>query len=40
MEVSKSIEQKGAVNCGQCVLEKNIYFLLSNERFDFCEFFK
>ncbi len=50
MEVSKSIELKGAVNCGQCVLEKNIYFimifpphfkfLLSNERLDFCDFFK
>ncbi len=49
MEVSKSIELKGAVNCGRCVLEKNIYFimifpphfkfLLSNERLDFCDFF-
>ncbi len=28
MEVSKSIELKGAVNCGQCVLEKNIYFIM------------
>ncbi len=28
MEVSKSIEYKGAVNCGQCVLEKNIYFIM------------
>ncbi len=24
----KSIELKGAVNCGQCVLEKNIYFIM------------
>ncbi len=39
----------GAVNCGQCVLEKNIYFImmrplhflfvLSNEGLDFCDFF-
>ncbi len=38
------IESKGDVSCGQCVLEKNIYFikyisphlkLLSNERLDF-----
>ncbi len=28
MEVSKSIEWKGTVNCGQCVLEKNIYFIM------------
>ncbi len=28
MEVSNSIESKGAVNCGQCVLEKNIYFIM------------
>ncbi len=25
MEVSKSIELKGAVNCGQCVLENFFY---------------
>ncbi len=39
----------GAVNCGQRVFEKNIYFimifppfffLLSNERLDFCDFLK
>ncbi len=28
MEVAKSFEWKGAVNCGQCVLEKNIYFIM------------
>ncbi len=28
MEVSKSIEQKAAFNCGQRVLEKNIYFIM------------
>ncbi len=49
MEVSKSIEQ-GTDNCVQCVLEKNIYFMMifpphfkllfSNERLEFCEFFK
>ncbi len=36
-----------AVNCDQCVLEKNVYFIndisphfkiLSNERLDLCEF--
>ncbi len=29
MEVSKSIEWKGAVNCGQCVFKKNIYFIMN-----------
>ncbi len=28
MEVSKSIKKKGAINSGQCVLEKNIYFIM------------
>ncbi len=28
MEVSKSILEKGAVNCVQCVSEKNIYFVM------------
>ncbi len=28
MEVSKSIQYKSAVNCVQCVLEKNIYFIM------------
>ncbi len=28
MEVSKIIKEKGAGNCGQCVLEKNIYFTM------------
>ncbi len=28
MEVSKSIEKKSAINCGQCVLEKKIYFIM------------
>ncbi len=50
MEVSKSIEKRGVINCGQCLLEKNIYliiifsphfkFVLNNESLDFCEFFK
>ncbi len=41
---------KGCVNCGQFVLDKNIYFIMifplilnsyySNERFDFCDFLK
>ncbi len=29
MEVSKSIEKKGAVNCGQCVIEKHIDFTMT-----------
>ncbi len=28
MEVSKIEEKKGTINCGQCVLEKNIYFII------------
>ncbi len=28
MDVSKSILEKGAVNCVQCVSEKNIYFVM------------
>ncbi len=48
MEVSKSIELKGDVNFGQCVLEKkhlfnydifpHLKFLSSNERLDFVKF--
>ncbi len=31
MDVSKSIESKGAFNCGQCVLETNTHWSMCRE---------